>query len=337
MAKVTFDDELDATMRELEADKNSMFMNLKHYHRDENLEIKMLRREQIYPNPINEPYMQDVTEEQIRFLYDNIKQNGLMHNLVVLDDLKGRYRLISGEKRWTAIQKMSKEEYEDKFPNGIACKVIRPDIEFTNDDEWRILLECNVLVASAKPDKKQMQDLIALYDRMGSGKDEIVNYLKYQIGLSKLTIERTYGVATAIPELRELEEKGIVNTTAMRVLCQGDKKNGLEEIQRECCRMIKEEYEGQVTNEPLAAEIKKACTGIVKGRETESKTCRAVRAEISKKITKGLNIIINYKDKDIAAMKELEKTVCIKELEDAQRKIGEAIKKFQTGTETKEK
>ena len=37
MAKVTFDDELDATMRELEADKNSMFMNLKHYHRDENL------------------------------------------------------------------------------------------------------------------------------------------------------------------------------------------------------------------------------------------------------------------------------------------------------------
>lgn len=55
MAKVTFDDELDATMRELEADKNSMFMNLKHYHRDENLEIKMLRREQIYPNPINEP------------------------------------------------------------------------------------------------------------------------------------------------------------------------------------------------------------------------------------------------------------------------------------------
>lgn len=112
---------------------------------------------------------------------------------------------------------------------------------------------------------------------------------------------------------------------------------GLEEIQRECCRMIKEEYEGQVINEPLAAEIKKACTGIVKGRETESKTCRAVRAEISKKITKGLNIIINYKDKDIAAMKELEKTVCIKELEDAQRKIGEAIKKFQTGTETKEK
>lgn len=46
-----------------------------------------------------------------------------MHNLVVLDDLKGRYRLISGQKRWTAIQKMSKEEYEDKFPNGIACKV----------------------------------------------------------------------------------------------------------------------------------------------------------------------------------------------------------------------
>lgn len=41
-------------------------MNLKHYHRDENLEIKMLRREQIYPNPINEPYMQDVTEEQIK-------------------------------------------------------------------------------------------------------------------------------------------------------------------------------------------------------------------------------------------------------------------------------
>ena len=101
MAKVTFDDELDATMRELEADKNSMFMNLKHYHRDENLEIKMLRREQIYPNPINEPYMQDVTEEQIRFLYDNIKQNGLMHNLVVLDDLKGRYRLISG---WRSLQ-----------------------------------------------------------------------------------------------------------------------------------------------------------------------------------------------------------------------------------------
>ena len=145
MAKVTFDDELDATMRELEADKNSMFMNLKHYHRDENLEIKMLRREQIYPNPINEPYMQDVTDEQIRFLYDNIKQNGLMHNLVVLDDLKGRYRLISGEKRWTAIQKMSKEEYEDKFPNGIACKVIRPDLQMMMSGESCLSVMCWLL------------------------------------------------------------------------------------------------------------------------------------------------------------------------------------------------
>lgn len=57
MAKVTFDDELDATMRELEADKNSMFMNLKHYHRDENLEIKMLRREQ------------DISESNQRAIY----------------------------------------------------------------------------------------------------------------------------------------------------------------------------------------------------------------------------------------------------------------------------
>ena len=337
MAKVTFDDELDATMETLEAEKNSMFMNMKHYHNDENLEIKMLRREQIYPNPINKPYMKDVTEEQIKFLGENIKQNGLMHNLVVLDDFKGRYRLISGEKRWTSIMNMSKEEYEEKFPHGIACKVIRPAIEFSHDDEWRILLECNVLVASAKPDKRQMQDLIAIYDRMGSGKEEIVDYLKKQIGLSKLTIERTYGVATAIPELRELEDKGIVNTTAMRVLCQGDKKNGLEEIQRECCRMIKEEYAGQIINEPLAATIKKACTAAVKGRETESRLCRDIRAEISKKIKKGLDKIIDYKDKDIAAMKELEKTVCIKELEDVQRKLEEAIKKFQGGSELKDK
>ena len=52
--------------------------------------------------------------------------------MVVLDDFNGRYRLKDGEKRWTSIMNMSKEEYEKIFPHGIACKVIRPDIFETN-------------------------------------------------------------------------------------------------------------------------------------------------------------------------------------------------------------
>lgn len=57
MAKVTFDDELDATMRELEADKNSMFMNLKHYHE---------RRES---GNKNAPQRADISESNQRAIY----------------------------------------------------------------------------------------------------------------------------------------------------------------------------------------------------------------------------------------------------------------------------
>lgn len=61
----------------------------------------------IVTNPDNELYRTEDTEDEIRKLADNIKMVGLLHNLVVCKCTdganKGKYELLSGERRFRAL------------------------------------------------------------------------------------------------------------------------------------------------------------------------------------------------------------------------------------------
>lgn len=176
-------------------------------------------RSNIYPNSLNARYMENITEKEFDALRYSILDVGLMHNLVVLDDGKGRYRLISGEKRWTAINRMTEEEYAKKFSKGIECKIIPYNPNLTVIDEHIMLLTCNVLTfSSGSPDPRQLRDLIGLYIKKGYAKKDLVEYLSFYLDSSSKTIYKIIAESQAIDELYEMYQNGILTRAALQCI-----------------------------------------------------------------------------------------------------------------------
>ena len=219
-------------------------------------EIEYIHRERIYPNPLNKPYIEEITDKEYDALKASIMDHGLFHNLVVIDDGKGSFRLISGEKRWTAINRMTNEEYHSKFPNGIVTKVLPTDPGLTSDDELIMLLTCNVLVFSnGTPDTKQIRDLIRLYKKKGFAKKELFEFLNFYLQKGNDAIYRFINEANAIDELYDIYSNKVPGKSMTRTAFQ--LLGGLpEEKQKSAIHVIEEEGINKI-DEPIAAEIKR--------------------------------------------------------------------------------
>lgn len=90
-------------------------------------------------NPDNEIFRKLDDEEDIRILADDIKRNGLLHNLVVFpeqEDKKTVYVLLSGERRYRALNYL--QEQGDATWNTVRnCNVITTKL---SENEKRVLL-----------------------------------------------------------------------------------------------------------------------------------------------------------------------------------------------------
>lgn len=203
--------------------------------------IENIHRELIYPNPLNAPYIEDITDKEFEALKASILDHGLFHNLVAIDDGMGKYRLISGEKRWTAISKLSDEDYKAKFPEGIATKVLPFNPTLSKDDELIMLLTCNVLVFSnGTPDSKQIRDLIRLYKKKGFEKKELFDFLNFYFQRGNDYIYRFIKEANAIDGLYDIYSNKVAGKSMTRTAFQ--LLGGLpEEKQKEALVIIEEE------------------------------------------------------------------------------------------------
>ena len=217
-------------------------------------EIEHIHRERIYPNPLNAPYIEDITDKEFNALKASILDHGLFHNLVAIDDGNGSYRLISGEKRWTAIKRMTNEEYLSKFPNGIVTKVLPADPDLTSDDELIMLLTCNVLVFSnGTPDTKQIRDRIRLYQKKGFAKKELFEFLNFYLQKGNDAIYRFIKEANAIDALYDIYSNKVPGKSMTRTAFQ--LMGGLEEEkQKKAIDIINTEGITKI-DEPTAAEI----------------------------------------------------------------------------------
>lgn len=84
--------------------------------------------------------------EDIDALAEDIKTNGLMHNLVVKEKADGGYELISGERRWHALKKLSAQ--------GIKDFDVAPCVIKHYDDE----LQEEIALISANTKTRQLSD-----------------------------------------------------------------------------------------------------------------------------------------------------------------------------------
>ena len=189
-----------------------------------------------------------------------------MHNLVALDDGNGRYRLISGEKRWTAISRMTKEEYEKLMPKGVEVKVIPYDPSLALIDEHIMLLTCNVLVfSSGSPDTRQLRDLIRLYRLKGYEKKELVDYLGFYLESSNNNIYKLLNEANASEELQKLLAEDLLTRAALQILGSLS-----EEEQKVVCEQIRKE--GKKVKEEEAQSYKKSLKESKKNKSGDTHT-----------------------------------------------------------------
>lgn len=111
-------------------------LNAKHKIEYESRDISLFN---IRTNPDNEIFREIDDDEDIRILADDIKRNGLLHNLVMFPSTEeGRevYVLLSGERRYRAL-KLLVEEGDTSWQIVRNCSIITTEL---SDNEKKVLL-----------------------------------------------------------------------------------------------------------------------------------------------------------------------------------------------------
>ena len=109
----------------------------------------------IRTNPDNEIFREIDDDEDIRILADDIKRNGLLHNLVMFPSTEeGRevYVLLSGERRYRALKLLVEE----------------------GDTSWQIVRNCNVITTELSDNEKKVLLYSANLQVRGGLNDEAV-------------------------------------------------------------------------------------------------------------------------------------------------------------------
>lgn len=127
-------------------------LNAKHKIEYESRDISLFN---IRTNPDNEIFREIDDDEDIRILADDIKRNGLLHNLVMFPSTEeGRevYVLLSGERRYRALKLLVEE----------------------GDTSWQIVRNCNVITTELSDNEKKALLYSANLQVRGGLNDEAV-------------------------------------------------------------------------------------------------------------------------------------------------------------------
>lgn len=127
-------------------------LNAKHKIEYESRDISIFN---IRTNPDNEIFREIDDDEDIRILADDIKRNGLLHNLVMFPSTEeGRevYVLLSGERRYRALKLLVEE----------------------GDTSWQIVRNCNVITTELSDNEKKVLLYSANLQVRGGLNDEAV-------------------------------------------------------------------------------------------------------------------------------------------------------------------
>ncbi|MDB2125774.1 ParB/RepB/Spo0J family partition protein [Clostridium paraputrificum] len=146
-------------------------------------------------------------------LAEDIKINGLNHNLVVRPCNDGTYELISGERRFTALSKLVLEGHK-QFIN-IPCKVV----ELNDIDAEIVLIQANAQTRELSESEKlkqvnRLQELYKTKKANGEPVGRIREAIAKDLNLSTTQVGRYERINNSlIPELKELLDQGNLSTS----------------------------------------------------------------------------------------------------------------------------
>ncbi|MBS6503653.1 MAG: ParB N-terminal domain-containing protein [Clostridium sp.] len=289
-------------------------------------------------------------------LAEDIKMNGLNHNLVVRKLENGTYELISGERRYTALNKLVQEG--NNLFALVPCKVI----EANDIDAEIILIQANAQTRELTDLEKleQVKRLTELYKtKKANGESisgKIRNIIANDLNLSATQVSRYESINNnLIPELKEVLESGnltIANASEFSALSEDnqkvildiindkvelnkkeaiDLKNKLKEIEEEKEREIKSRQSIIEENARLKAKVNE---NNVKIEEEIKQIEWQLRIEVNQELNNKYGGIIEEVKNQVKASNE-EKERYKKELEELKAKA-KAKAKDENSEELKE-
>ena len=214
--------------------------------------FQYIPKEKIISNPKNEKYSQD----GIDALMESILINGLRHNLSVIYDADNdNYRLVSGERRYHAICKMTDKEYNTLFLTGIPCKIEKSNISEIDEEIMLISANHDVRETSMEVKRWEVSRLKELYEAKKL-KGEIKNInaeIAKQLNISERQARKYTTAEKLIPELSELlnangidlnqaDKFGRLDEDAQKSILEILKKNGnIDNAEYQSIKKISEE------------------------------------------------------------------------------------------------
>lgn len=176
---------------------------LKQMQASSNYNFKFIPKEKIIPNEKNKNYSQN----NIEALCESIVVNGLRHNLSVIPVADtDTYRIVSGERRYHAINRMDEKTYKELFPAGIPCKVEKSSISEIDEEIMLISANHDIRETSVEEKRWEIRRLKELYEAKKL-KGEITNISKEiarQLNISQRQAIKYVNAEKLIPELSDL-------------------------------------------------------------------------------------------------------------------------------------
>ncbi|CEJ75460.1 ParB protein [[Clostridium] sordellii] len=271
----------------------------------ENFKIEYIDIDNIVRNEKNFYEIVDIED-----LAEDISINGLNHNLVVRPIKEGKYEIISGERRYTALKELV-DKGDEKFKK-VPCKIS----DLNDLDSEIVLIQSNAQSRElSETDKlKQVQRLTELY-KLKKQKGETVGRIREIIskdtGLSPTQVGRYTTInKNLIPELKSVLEQGkltINNASEFAVLSEENQrvildiinsevsisKNEANNLKNEFKRLEKEKEDLLKQREEYLKEIQKLSSENEKKSDEINKEIEKIKDELDKKYT---NENIDIKD-----------------------------------------
>lgn len=154
--------------------------------------------------------------EDVEELSKSIKENGLMHNIEVLEVIENDnkyYKILSGERRYQAIKKL--RELGERF-DTIPCKVIKGLNEI--DEEIHLIKgNSDTRIISEEERRIQIKRLNELYKLKGEVNGKKINAKKEiakELQISERSVERYNNINNKLIEpLQEFFDKKLISMT----------------------------------------------------------------------------------------------------------------------------
>lgn len=255
---------------------------------------------------VNTKNFYNVTD--IEDLAQSIKDNGLMHNIEVLDistDEKREFRILSGERRYQAIKHL--KELGVKF-DTIPCKVIKGLSEI--DEEIHLIKgNSDTRVITEEEKRKQIERLTELYNIKNKHQGTNINAKKEiakELQVSERTIERYNNINTKlIPELQEFFDNKLITLTDGDKFAKLDEQVQLSilEVLKQQSKISKEELEIIKNENSKLVEEKSLKEKQIKEKEDLINTYQKINTELEE-AKKSIKAKLDEKEKEKMLIRE---------------------------------